>query len=119
MLLEDKVAVIYGAGGAVGRAVTLAFAREGATLFLTGRHAASVEGLAREINATGESAEAEVLDALDGEGIDKHLDAVIAKAGRVDISNVREIVFSDIAPCCAPDGREARRGHHDRHIDAL
>ena len=36
MLLEDKVAVIYGAGGAVGRAVTLAFAREGATLFLTG-----------------------------------------------------------------------------------
>ncbi len=86
MLLEDKVAVIYGAGGAVGRAVTLAFAREGATLFLTGRHAASVEGLAREINATGESAEAEVLDALDGEGIDKHLDAVIAKAGRIDIS---------------------------------
>ena len=86
MLLEDKVAVIYGAGGAVGRAVTLAFAREGATLFLTGRHAASVEGLAREINAIGESAEAEVLDALDGEGIDKHLDAVIAKAGRIDIS---------------------------------
>jgi len=86
MLLEDKVAVIYGAGGAVGRAVTLAFAREGATLFLTGRHAASVEDLAREINAIGESAEAEVLDALDGEGIDKHLDGVIAKAGRIDIS---------------------------------
>jgi NAD(P)-dependent dehydrogenase (short-subunit alcohol dehydrogenase family) len=51
MLLEDKVAVIYGAGGAVGRAVTLAFAREEATLFLTGRHAASVAGLARGINA--------------------------------------------------------------------
>ena len=31
MPLEDKVAVIYGAGGAVGGAVTLAFAREGAT----------------------------------------------------------------------------------------
>ena len=51
MLLEGKVAVIYGAGGAVGRAVALAFAREGATLFLTGRHAASVERLAREIAA--------------------------------------------------------------------
>ena len=37
MLLENKVAVIYGAGGAVGGAVARAFACEGANLFLTGR----------------------------------------------------------------------------------
>ena len=37
MLLEDKTAVIYGAGGAIGAAVARAFAREGATLYLTGR----------------------------------------------------------------------------------
>ncbi len=86
MLLKDKVAVIYGAGGAVGSAVTRAFAREGATLFLTGRHGASVEGLAREIVATGGLAEAEALDALDGKAIDKHLDVVVEKAGRIDIS---------------------------------
>ncbi len=86
MLLKDKVAVIYGAGGAVGSAVPHAFAREGAKLFLIGRHGAPVEGLAREIAATGGSAEAKVLDALDGEGIDKHLDAVVAKTGRIDIS---------------------------------
>jgi len=86
MLLKDKVAVIYGAGGAVGSAVPHAFAREGAKLFLIGRHGAPVEGLAREIAATGASAEAKVLDALDGEGIDKHLDAVVAKTGRIDIS---------------------------------
>ena len=30
MLLEDKAAVIYGAGGAIGGAVARAFAREGA-----------------------------------------------------------------------------------------
>jgi NAD(P)-dependent dehydrogenase (short-subunit alcohol dehydrogenase family) len=37
MMLKNKVAVIYGAGGAVGSAVARAFAREGAKLFLTGR----------------------------------------------------------------------------------
>ena len=43
MLLENKIAVIYGAGGAIGGAVARAFARDGATLFLTGRHRASIE----------------------------------------------------------------------------
>ena len=36
MLLENKTAVIYGAGGAIGGAVARAFAREGARIFLTG-----------------------------------------------------------------------------------
>ena len=43
MLLEDKTAVIYGAGGAIGGAVARAFAREGARLFLTGRDRAKVD----------------------------------------------------------------------------
>jgi NAD(P)-dependent dehydrogenase (short-subunit alcohol dehydrogenase family) len=40
MMLKDKVAVIYGAGGAIGGAVAHAFARDGAKLFLTGRRRA-------------------------------------------------------------------------------
>lgn len=43
MLLKNKTAVIHGAGGAVGGAVALAFAREGARLFLAGRTMGSVE----------------------------------------------------------------------------
>jgi NAD(P)-dependent dehydrogenase (short-subunit alcohol dehydrogenase family) len=42
MMLKNKVAVIHGAGGAVGGAVARAFAREGAELFLTGHHRAPV-----------------------------------------------------------------------------
>jgi NAD(P)-dependent dehydrogenase (short-subunit alcohol dehydrogenase family) len=38
MLLQDKMAVIYGAGGAIGGAVACAFASEAATLFLSDRH---------------------------------------------------------------------------------
>jgi NAD(P)-dependent dehydrogenase (short-subunit alcohol dehydrogenase family) len=36
MLLENKNAVIYGAGGSVGGAVARAFVPEGARVFLTG-----------------------------------------------------------------------------------
>src|SRR6266545_6343131 len=86
MMLKDKVAVIYGAGGAIGSAVARAFAREGATLFLTGRHLAPVEAVAKDIVSAGGSAEAAEVDALDEQALDRHLQSVIDKAGRVDIS---------------------------------
>jgi NAD(P)-dependent dehydrogenase (short-subunit alcohol dehydrogenase family) len=60
MLLENKTAVIYGAGGAIGAAVARTFEREGAR----------VVGVGREV------------DALDVEAVEAHLDSV----GRVDIS---------------------------------
>jgi NAD(P)-dependent dehydrogenase (short-subunit alcohol dehydrogenase family) len=86
MMLKDKVAVIYGAGGAIGSAVARAFATEGANLFLTGRHLAPVEVVAKEVASAGGSAEAEEVDALDEQVVDKHLQSVIDQAGRVDIS---------------------------------
>src|SRR5688500_5140048 len=86
MILEDKVAVIYGAGGAIGSAVARAFASEGAELFLTGRHLAPVDAVAEEIASAGGSAEAAEVDALDEQAVDRHLQSVIDKAGRLDIS---------------------------------
>ena len=86
MLLKDKVAVIYGAGGAIGSAVARAFASEGAEVFLTGRSLEPVEVVAKEIVAAGATAEAAQVDALDEHAVDEHLDAVTSKTGRVDIS---------------------------------
>jgi NAD(P)-dependent dehydrogenase (short-subunit alcohol dehydrogenase family) len=86
MMLKDKVAVIYGAGGAIGSAVARAFASEGADLFLTGRYLAPVEVVAKDVVSAGGSAEAVEVDALDEQAVDKHLQYVIDKAGRVDIS---------------------------------
>jgi NAD(P)-dependent dehydrogenase (short-subunit alcohol dehydrogenase family) len=85
-MLNDKVAVVYGAGGGIGGAVARAFAREGARVFLTGRDLASVEIVAKEIVADGGRAEAAEVDALDERAIDTHLRDVIGDAGRVDIS---------------------------------
>jgi NAD(P)-dependent dehydrogenase (short-subunit alcohol dehydrogenase family) len=86
MMLKDKVAVIYGAAGGIGSAVARAFAREGATVFLTGRSLESVGIVAKEIVAAGGSAEAAEVDALDERAVDEHLQSVIDKAGRVDVS---------------------------------
>src|SRR5713101_518635 len=86
MLLKDKVAVIYGAGGAIGGAVARAFASEGAEVFVTGRNLAPVEAVAKEVVAAGGSAEAAKVDALDEQAVDRHLQSVIDRAGRVDIS---------------------------------
>ena len=86
MLLENKVAVIYGGGGGVGGAVARAFAREGAQVFLTDRTLPAVEAVAKDIVAAGGLAEVAQVDALDEQAIESHLGAVIAKAGTVDIS---------------------------------
>ena len=86
MILKDKVAVIYGAGGAIGSAVGRAFASEGALLFLTGRNLVPVEVVAKDVVSAGGSAEAAEVDALDEQAVDSHLQAVIDKAVRVDIS---------------------------------
>ena len=86
MMLKDKVAVIYGAGGAIGGAVARAFARDGAKLFLTGRRGGPVEAVANDIVTAGGSAEAAQVDALDEQAVGTHLQSVVDKAGRIDIS---------------------------------
>src|SRR5262249_28244035 len=86
MILQDKVAVIYGAGGAIGGAVARAFAAEGARLFLAGRHRAPVEIVAKDIVSAGGSAEVAEIDALDEQAVDRYLQYLTGMAGRVDIS---------------------------------
>jgi NAD(P)-dependent dehydrogenase (short-subunit alcohol dehydrogenase family) len=86
MMLKNKIAVIYGAAGGIGGAVARAFAKEGAKVFLTGLHRAAVEAVAKDIVAAGGSAEAAEVDALDEQAVDRHLQSVIEKASRVDIS---------------------------------
>ena len=86
MMLKDKVAVIYGAGGDVGGAVARAFAREGAKLFLSGRNLRKVEAVAADVNGRGGVAEEAQVDALDEQAVEKYVGAVAGKAGAIDIS---------------------------------
>jgi NAD(P)-dependent dehydrogenase (short-subunit alcohol dehydrogenase family) len=86
MFLENKNAVIYGGGGAIGGAVARAFAREGAKVFLAGRTKAKLDAVAKDITASGGAAETAEVDALDEQAVNKHADAVVAKSGGIDIA---------------------------------
>ena len=81
MLLNDKVAVVHGAGGAIGSAVARVFVREGARVFLAGRSLDRVQVLADELQC-----EAAQVDALSEEQVELHADQVISRAGRIDVS---------------------------------
>ena len=86
MLLENKNAIIYGAGGNIGGGVARTFAREGATVFLVGRTREKLEAVAQSITSAGGSAEVAVVDALDEQAVVAHVQAVAAQAGGIDIS---------------------------------
>jgi 3-oxoacyl-[acyl-carrier protein] reductase len=86
MLLENKNAIIYGAGGSIGGAVARAFAREGAKVFLAGRTQGPLDTLAGEIRAAGGTAETAQVDALDEPAVNAYVDAVAEQVGHIDIS---------------------------------
>lgn len=86
LLLEDKVAVIYGGGGAIGGAVARVFAREGARLYLAGRTLRRLDEVARDIADAGGEAETAELDVFDERAVEEHADAVAAKTGGIDIA---------------------------------
>ncbi len=86
MLLLNKNAIVYGAGGGIGGGVARAFAREGARVFLTGRTREKLEAVAADIAATGGAAEVAVVDATDEQAVNEHVRDVATRAGRLDIS---------------------------------
>ncbi len=84
-LLENKNAIVYGAGGGIGGGVARTFAREGARVFLVGRTRQPLEAVAAAIKAEGGAAEVAVLDALDEPAVEEHVGRV-SRAGSVDVS---------------------------------
>ncbi|MFD4522513.1 SDR family NAD(P)-dependent oxidoreductase [Streptomyces sp. NPDC058470] len=87
MLLSDKTAIVYGAGGSIGGAVARAFAREGARVHLVGRTAETLDTVAKDIAAAGGHAETAVIDALDEAAVEAHTASVAdGDGGGIDVS---------------------------------
>lgn len=86
MLLENKTAVVYGAGGSIGGAMARGLAAEGALCVLVGRTPASLDAVAAQITAAGGHAETAVLDVYDEAAVDDHADAVATRSGGIDVS---------------------------------
>ena len=85
-LLTDKTAIIYGAGGTLGRATAQTFAREGATLYLAGRTQSTLDETAAVVAEVGGTAHTAVLDATEEAAVRAHAAEVVAEAGGIDVS---------------------------------
>lgn len=86
MILKNKNAIIYGAGGSLGGAISRALAKAGAKVFVTGHKIETVKKVAAEIIAAGGSAETAEIDALNEKAVNEYVNKVAGKAGTVDIS---------------------------------
>ena len=83
--LKDKVALITGGGRGIGQGIAFGFAKAGAKVVITSRKAPDLEATAEEIRAFG--GEAFVIPGHLGkmDEIQRVIDAVIEKYGRIDI----------------------------------
>lgn len=85
MILENKIAVVFAASGAIAGAVAKAFATKGAKVYVTAKEHSAAENLANEINSKGGRAEALLADALNEAHIDTVFEKMVADNGKVDI----------------------------------
>jgi len=85
MKLKDKVALITGGGRGIGKAIALAYAREGAKLAICARTGSEIEEAAKEIKALGPECLGVVCDVSLEEPVGMLIKQVQERFDRVDI----------------------------------
>lgn len=83
--LEQKIAVITGAGSGIGRACALHFAAAGATVAALDIDANSAAAIARQIDDNGYPAIAMAVDVTDADAVQRALAEITARFARLDI----------------------------------
>ena len=82
---KDKVALVAGGTGALGRAVATAFAREGARIVVTYRHQQEFDAFISQSKTDGYQATGVMVDASDPAGVARMVEDILAKQGVLDI----------------------------------
>jgi NAD(P)-dependent dehydrogenase (short-subunit alcohol dehydrogenase family) len=82
---QDKVALVAGGTGALGRAVSAAFAREGARVIVTYRHQPEFDAFLSQSQGYGHEVTGVLVDATDAAGVARMLDGILAAGGALDI----------------------------------
>lgn len=100
--LADRVAIVTGGGRGIGKAIALAYAREGANVAVVARSPEEIAETASEIEQTGRRGLAVQADVSDPSDVDRLVKTVLETFGQVDIlfnaAGVRAVCASEELP---------------------
>ncbi len=96
--LKNRIALITGASRGIGRAVALAYAREGAHVIAMARSAGALEELDDEINGLGGAVTLLRLNLTNGDKIDALGPTILERFGKLDILVGNAGVLGPLSP---------------------
>jgi 3-hydroxybutyrate dehydrogenase len=85
MKLENKIAIVTGAAGGIGREIALRYAQEGAKVAIADLKGDQAEATARDFIAKGYTAMAVAMDVCDEHQVDEGIGSVVNAWGGVDV----------------------------------
>lgn len=83
--LDNKIAIVTGAGSGIGREIALLYARQGAKVIIADVNTEAAEGVVGEIVAKGGTANAQLLDVADEAQVKAAIEEAVGRYGRLDI----------------------------------
>lgn len=85
MLLENKVALVTGAGRGIGRSIALSLAKEGAAVAVCDVQEETIKNVVQEIEEAGGKAAGFVVDVSDSQAVNCCVDKVLDSLKKIDI----------------------------------
>ena len=85
MRLKDRVAIVTGGGRGIGKAISLAFAAEGASVVVAATTLSKLEETVEEIRKRGGKAKAVQTDITDEKQVERLVDETVREYGKIDI----------------------------------
>lgn len=84
-MLKDKVTLVTGASQGLGKALALAFAKEGAQVVVNARSEESIRPVAEEVGNTGTEVLAVAADVSKGADVERMVNETVERFGRIDV----------------------------------